>query len=1117
MINYKKGFSNKLSNILFQLIPVKILFIAGILFSIFGYLALSRFENNKLREKFFNISEYQANLIQEAVEKQIVFLNSLHSFFESSKEVGYEEFNLFVHNLLSSLDEITSVYWVPIVKSESKNEFEKIASIVMDQPVSIIQRSSSGDFINAVPRNEYFPIFYAMPKEVNEKIIGFDLTSNYLCKAAIYNAIKCDSITASEKLNLLDEASDYESLFLFQPVYEEHIQSNSFKDNLSRIKGLLVIAININQFFEKELASKSFAGIKVSLYDISNPRRTNNIFSISSAGFKTNEPDRPNYLGSSLKFMTDIRMAGRHYLFCCEPEKSFLAAGTSLTPLLILLSGIFITFLLSGFYLNMITRTKEIEKLVKIKTHELRESEQKYRTLFETSKEAIILFNDESLIDFNTATLNMFGFYSRSQLINKQLPDFFNEVRDLQEDSFRISEFIRKSSKIKHQELEMSFRRFDGSVFIGEVVSQSFIMANDHILQVKIKDITERKKAEKAFRENQQLIQGIFNNTTAIIYVKDINGAYVLVNKQYEDLLNISNEDLIGKSDYHLFDNHFADLLTKYDKQVIESKSPIAVEEKIDTQHTYLSLKFPLFDEDDNVYAVCGMSTDITERKQNEEEVKKFKTMADSANFALALVNMDWSIHYINKYFGSLHGYADVDELKGQNFKLFHNQEQSIQFENLEKHLFETGGFAAEEVWHTALDGTRFPLLMNGVVIEGIDGKPLYMAFSAIEVSERKKIEEELIKTRKLESVGVLAGGIAHDFNNLLTSIIGNIALCKMDLPEKSNLISSLVNAEKAAVIAKELSQQLLTFTQSGAPLKTALSIETLIEDTVEFTLKGTDIKLDLSFEKNLLPVKINKTQISTVINNVVLNAVHAMPAGGEISISCKNVTNHNAAKQKIKYLKVSVADTGIGIPEENISKIFDPYFTTKEKSVDKGSGLGLTTSYSIIKKHGGYMEVQSVVGKGTTIDIFLPASLDNADANNEQQEKKHGSKKDIKDTKILIIDNKSPYRHDLEKIVVSMGCELQFIDYNKNTFEIYKNSVGSDKPFDAVILDADIALEAIEKLLAINPQAKTIITTVEKNNPLIKGYEQYGMNNIVSDPYSHEEIQEAFDKILHA
>ena len=1109
MTEYKKNFSTQLSIMISRWIHVKILFCLGILISFLCYIALSNFESGKQREKFFNIAEYQANMIQETVSNQVLCLQMLHSFFEASENVTYTEFDNFMKNMLNILDEVSSVYWVPQITFSDKERFEQTASATMGRKISIFQKSTSGGIINVSPRDNYFPVYYAVPKQGNEKIIGLDLSTNYLCKEAIYNSVKSDTICASEKLDLLNQSSQDKNLFLFQPIYKKNVYKEKFKNRFSGLKGLVVISFNVNNFFKKELSSKSFSGIKINFFDVSNPLQKNSIFSMSSSGVEKNKFASPDYLGSELKYMTDIKMADRHYLFLCEPEKKFLDSGKTLNPIFVLILGIFITFLLSGYYLSILTRTKKIEKLVKLRTHELKENEQKYKTLFESSKDAIILFYQNKLIDCNTTTLKMFGLYSKSCLNEMDLIEFFNKIQNSQVDSYTLNEFIEKSANCANKEFEINLRRSDRSCFTGELTVQKFKIEEQKVLQLKIKDITERKKAEKSYWENQQIIHGIFNNANTVIYVKNITGQYILVNKQFEKLFNISNNEVIGKNDYQLLPAVIADMITINDKKVMLSKKSIAVEEKIDCKRTYLSLKFPLFDKNNEVYAVCGMSTDITERKNTEEEIKKFKTMADSANFAMAVVNMDWSIHYINKHLASLHGYDNPDIIKGTNYKLLYGNERNEQIKDLEKQLFETGSFVAEEIWHTALDGTKFPLLMNGVVIKDINDNPLYMAFSAIEVSERKRIEEELIKTRKLESAGVLAGGIAHDFNNLLTSIIGNIELCKMDLEDNSNLIAPLVNAEKAASIAKELSQQLLTFTQNEAPLKTFESIENLIADTVNFTLSGSDSNHDLYFENNLFPVKINKTQIIGVINNVLLNAVHAMPDGGKIKIRCENVVTRDASKQKNKYLKISITDTGIGIPEQNIEKIFDPYFTTKEKTTDKGSGLGLTTSYSIIKKHGGYMTAKSVVGKGSTIDIFIPANFEQT---NENQEKKPAVKKDIN---VLIIDNENFHKKELEDIVSKIGFKANSVKYGKKAFEIYKTAFLSDNPFEVVILDDDIALDALEQLKDINPDAKIIITTYDKKETLIKKIDKYSNANIVSDLSSQDEMEQVFEKIL--
>ncbi len=246
------------------------------------------------------------------------------------------------------------------------------------------------------------------------------------------------------------------------------------------------------------------------------------------------------------------------------------------------------------------------------------------------------------------------------------------------------------------------------------------------------------------------------------------------------------------------------------------------------------------------------------------------------------------------------------------------------------------------------------------------------------DVTERKRLEEESLKIQKLEAIGILAGGIAHDFNNLLTAIIGNIGVSKMYLQPNNKIFDWLTIAEKACGQAKELSNRLITFSKGGLPIKDTSSIPNLIRETASELLNGTNILCECDFQDDLYPVKIDKGQIRQVIKNIVMNAKESMSEGGNLNIHANNITiteKDNLPLKEGKHIKVSIEDSGKGIPEEIQSKIFDPYFTTKEMGTEKGRGLGLSICYSIIKQHNGLITVDSKVGVWTTVKIYLPTA----------------------------------------------------------------------------------------------------------------------------------------------
>lgn len=385
-----------------------------------------------------------------------------------------------------------------------------------------------------------------------------------------------------------------------------------------------------------------------------------------------------------------------------------------------------------------------------------------------------------------------------------------------------------------------------------------------------------------------------------------------------------------------------------------------------------------------------------------------------------------------------------------------------------------------------------------------------------VDITKSKKMEEELLKAQKLESIGLLAGGIAHDFNNILMAIWGNISLARMDAPPDSRIFERLTAAEKANRQATELTQQLLTFSKGGAPIKRTASIAALIRDSAEFVLRGSNVRCELLVSDDLCPVEVDEGQISQVINNLIINADQAMPEGGVIQVRAENVILEDPSPgpplKRGAYIRLTIADQGIGIRPEHISRIFDPYFTTKQK----GSGLGLATAYSVIKKHDGYICVDSKLGVGTTFTVYLPAAERKIPQGASREEKSPAGR-----GKILVMDDEESVRDVVGQMLAYIGYEADFARDGAEAIEKYAKAKESVCPFDAVIADLTIAggmggKEAIRKLLEFDPNTKAIVSSGYSNNPIMAHFKEYGFSGVVAKPYEIERLGLELQRVIH-
>jgi len=409
--------------------------------------------------------------------------------------------------------------------------------------------------------------------------------------------------------------------------------------------------------------------------------------------------------------------------------------------------------------------------------------------------------------------------------------------------------------------------------------------------------------------------------------------------------------------------------------------------------------------------------------------------------------------------------------------------------------------------------GSRI-LLVNKIPHKNIDGKTEGIIGFAMDLTDRRRLEEEQNKASKLESLGLLAGGIAHDFNNILTAILGNISLGEALVNKDDEIYRRLKEAENACLRAKDLTQQLLTFSKGGAPIKTTTSITDLIKESVWFALSGSNIRCEFNITEDLWYAEVDEAQIIQVINNLAINAKQAMEGEGKIKITAENFIsrdNGSAALKEGKYIKISIEDQGHGIAEEHLPKIFDPYFTTKAQA----TGLGITTAWSIIKRHGGYLAVESKKGVGTRLEIYLPASTQPV----KQGEKAPQQAKTIK-AKVLIMDDEEIIRKVAGNLLEHLGHEVTFARNGKEAITLYKRSKKTKRPFDLLILDLTVpdgmgGKKALEKLLDFDPDVKAIISTGYSNDPVLSEYKNIGFKGFIIKPYKIDQLSDILKKVL--
>jgi PAS domain S-box-containing protein len=509
----------------------------------------------------------------------------------------------------------------------------------------------------------------------------------------------------------------------------------------------------------------------------------------------------------------------------------------------------------------------------------------------------------------------------------------------------------------------------------------------------------------------------------------------------------------------------------------------------------------------------CAIVRDITERKKLEHALREseelFRTLCDSAPIGIFRAGRDGSIIYINPHWEKISGLSADESLRHGWLKAFHPDDHEIK----------------RKIWLEAV-AARHPCSLEyrvltpqgTVVMIRMQAKPIMdhvgncIGYVGIveDITELRQAIQEKTRTQKLESLGVLAGGIAHDFNNILTAIVGNISLARMQLQYPEKVVQRMAEAENAAARAKDLTQQLLTFARGGEPVQKVVKVDSLLKESAIFALHGSAAKCKFVLADNLWPVEADEGQLSQVFNNLVINAVQAMSNGGEITIGAENDSYKIKGK---RCVKISVSDSGIGIPEPYSQKIFDPYFTTKQE----GSGLGLATCFSIITKHDGIITFESTMGKGTTFYVYLPAlEQDRMADHNAEMDVVHGS------GRILVMDDEEVVREIAQAMLIELGYMVECAKNGSEAVDIYRKRMEEGTPFSAVIMDLTIpggmgGKEAINLLLKNDPNVKAIVSSGYSTDPVMASYRDYGFVAVLSKPYLLQEMSTILQDCLYS
>jgi PAS domain S-box-containing protein len=671
-----------------------------------------------------------------------------------------------------------------------------------------------------------------------------------------------------------------------------------------------------------------------------------------------------------------------------------------------------------------------------------------------------------------------------------------------------------------------------------------------------LQDISERKRAEEALRESEEKFRTMAETFPLAIYQTfGIEQILEYSNPAMLKLFGYTREEIPTVAEWwplaypdETYRRQIAEEWTAKVRRAIDTKTPIEpMEVEVtckDGSKKIILWGFITLGDKNFAYGL-----DLTERKRAEEALRQAKdelevrvierttelretniqlqeekerlaVMLRSIGDGVIATDEHGTVVLLNHVAEELTGWRNDDAFGISLHKVFHivNELTKVECPDIVDMVISTGGpiGLANHTSLIAKDGQVKSIADSGAPIRDKDGQIIGVIIVFRDITAQRIVEEEVERGHRLESIGLLAGGIAHDFNNILTGILGDISLAKIYAKPSDKVYEKLCDAELTLSHAKGLAHQLLTFSRGGAPIKRATSIGSLLSDSVNFALSGSNVRYAIEIGPDIWSVNVDHIQMVQVFNNILINAREAMPQGGIIRLHGENVAAGRAGAIAIlpkdqDFVMISFTDNGKGIPRANLSKVFDAYFTTKSV----GGGLGLTIAHSIVKRHDGFIIAESDEGKGA-FTILLPAYEEPLIEKLPLQEELspgHG--------KVLLMDDQEFILEITGEIVTTLGYQVVTAEDGQKAIDLFKLAKRCGEPFDIIILDLTIpggmgGKEAMQKIRALDANVKSIVSSGYSNDPVMSEPGKFGFTGVVSKPYTVRELQAEIQRVLH-
>jgi PAS domain S-box-containing protein len=671
------------------------------------------------------------------------------------------------------------------------------------------------------------------------------------------------------------------------------------------------------------------------------------------------------------------------------------------------------------------------------------EAELKLRALLlDSATDAIFLYDRTGNFKYvNGAACKILG-YSKEELLQIRYEDLL--VSGMPD----IPPQRKKTSRKSYISFETHLKHKNGNIIPVEIHSSSISSNEVKYYLAVVRDITMRISRDQEIRESREKLMQIFQHVSDGITVTDMNGIFIDVNDRVLQLHGFSSKnDIIGKHALHYIAPYDHERVNKSILQLYQKgKGTLEIDllKKDGSAFKAEASASVLRNAQKEPVGVINVVRDITERKRAEEELKMRALLLDNASDAIALFDLDGNLIYVNKTAHSNFGYNKEELMQMDVYDILVIEDE--QKPDLYKTEFLNKGYLSMETVIRHQNGHVLPVEINvsTVVLQG----NMYALAIVRDISERKKAEEErkLLERKaqlasQLASVGEMAAGIAHEINNPLTSVIGYAQLLmKQNIPE--DLKEEIGIIHEGAQRVSGIVNRMLTFARQRKPKREYVAINEIIEATLElrqYSLRNNNIEVILKLDPDLPMTIADNGQLQQVFLNIIVNAETEMKlAHGKGTLIISTSVHDNT-------INMAFTDDGPGIPEKHLSRVFDPFFTTRE--VGQGTGLGLSVCHGIISEHGGSISVKNESNKGVTFTVELPIVTDAGIIENEEIDSQIPP--DTKKAKILIVDDEETIRHYLSRLLTGEGYSVETVENAAKALEIVRQ-----KRFNLILLD---------------------------------------------------------------